>query len=173
MNQVAASRYAVDPSDTQAGLSGARRYAPAVAAGLLWLAAGLSAGYGVLQAVGRTSVMPVAASPVAVPSADPAAVARALGARAAASPVEAAPAAAAVAEAPRYTLQGVIASVGQQGAALIAVNGQSARPFRVGSVVDVGLVLQSVSRQKVRLGATVGGPTTLELALPVTPGKAP
>lgn len=171
MNQVAASRYAVDPSDTQAGLSGARRYAPTVAAGLLWLAAGLSAGYGVLQAVGRTSVMPVAASPVAVPSADPAAVARALGARAAASPVEAAPVA--VAEAPRYNLQGVIASVGQQGAALIAVNGQPARPFRVGSVVDAGLVLQSVSRQKVRLGATVGGPTTLELALPVTPGKAP
>lgn len=172
MNQVAVSRFPLDPSDAPGGAAGLRRHGPAIAAGLLWLAAGLSAGHGVLQALGRGPVLPVTAAPVALPSSDPAAVARALGARL--SPVADAGAQAAppVAEATRYSLLGVIAVPGQGGAALIAVNGEPARPYRVGAAVDAGLVLQSVNRQAVRLGATVAGPTTVELALPVPPPGA-
>ena len=63
---------------------------------------------------------------------------------------------------------GVLA--GQQsggGAALIAVDGQPAKPFRVGAVVvDGELVLQSLGRREARLGASRGAPTTLTLELP-------
>ena len=65
-------------------------------------------------------------------------------------------------------LVGVLA--GQQsggGAALIAVDGQPAKPFRVGAVVvDGELVLQSLGRREARLGASRGAATTLTLELP-------
>ncbi|MBS3996601.1 MAG: general secretion pathway protein C, partial [Hydrogenophaga sp.] len=110
------------------------------------------------------------AAPVALPVGDPATVARALGARDAPSAVD-------LAQAPppavtRYTLLGVVASAGSRGAALIAVGDEPARPYRVGATVDNGLVLQAVGRGTVRLGATVSGPTTVELAVPPLPGDA-
>lgn len=52
------------------------------------------------------------------------------------------------------------------GAALIAVDGQPAKPFRVGAVVDEGLVLQSLDPRQARLGASVDGPATLTLDMP-------
>ena len=51
-------------------------------------------------------------------------------------------------------------------AALIAVDGQPAKPFRVGAVVDEGLVLQSLHPRQARLGASVDGPATLTLDMP-------
>lgn len=167
MNKAVAFSQSIYPGDGPAGPAPGRLPWHAVAAGVLWLAAGLSAGYWALLAVGRSPATPVAAAPVSLPVADPGTVARALGAR------DAAPTAAS-AEAPapvvtRYTLLGVVSSPGSQGAALIAIGDEPARPYRVGAAVDNGLVLQSVGRGAVRLGATVTGPTTVELAVPPLP----
>jgi len=147
--------------------SAGRKPWPATLAGLLWLAAGLSAGYWGLQAWGRSPITPVPASASAPPVVDTVLLASALGALSAAAPMaEAAPAAAS-----RYALQGVVAVGTARGAALIAVDGQPARPFRVGAEVTVGLVLQAVTAQQVRLGAAIGEPTALTLEMPSKPGS--
>lgn len=90
------------------------------------------------------------------------AVARLLGGggvgAAAAAPVSLAPS--------RYTLTGVVAGSGPRGYALIAIDGQPAKPFRVGSAVDDVLVLQSVSARSATLGAKLEAPPTLTLDLP-------
>ena len=167
MTKASSFSHSVYPGDGHASASATRRPWPAVAAGVLWLAAGLSAGYWVLLAMGRTPVTPVAAAPLALPVADPAVVARAMGFL----PVVAV---ADVAQAPvpvpsRYVLLGVVAVGAAQGAALIGLDGQPPRPYRVGAVLDGGLVLQSVSRTTVRLGPALQGPATVELSLPEIP----
>jgi general secretion pathway protein C len=93
------------------------------------------------------------------PAADPVAVARLLGA---------APAVASAAPSPtlasRFTLVGVVASRSHKGAALIAVDGKPAKPFRVGAAVDEGIVLQSVEPRRAVLASSDGSPAlTLEL----------
>lgn len=155
------------PGDSPAGLAAGRKPWPALAAGLLWLAAGLTAGYWVLLALGRTPVTPVSAVASAVPVADPAAVAQALGFQAAVATTAAAPAP--VAAPSRYALLGVVDGGPQRGAALLAVGGLPPRPYRVGAVVENGLVLQSVSRRTVRLGPALDGPATIELTVPELP----
>lgn len=137
---------------------------PALAAGVLWLAAGLSAGYWALLAWGRSPVTPVAAVAMAPVGSDAAAVARALGA---AAPVAAAEAPAPVAAAARYRLLGVVDQAGRSGAALIAIDGQPPRPYTVGAALEGGLVLQSVDRLGAKLGASSAGPATVELSLPL------
>ena len=140
---------------------------PALLAALLWLMAGLSAGYWLLQAGGRSPLTPVPAAVSAPPTVDAALLARALGAVPAAAPrAEAAPAVAS-----RFALQGVVATGTARGAALIAVDGRPARPFGLGAEVAGGLVLQSVTAQQVRLGAALKGPATLTLDMPVKPGN--
>ena len=136
---------------------------PGLVAGLLWLLAGLSAGYWILLAWGRSPVTPVAgAVPLAVVS-DVASVARALGA---AAPTPAAETASTAPAVSRYSLLGVVDQPGHQGAALIALDGQPPRPYRVGASLEGGLVLQSVDRRSARLGATPDGPVMVELTLP-------
>jgi general secretion pathway protein C len=151
--------------ESPAALQTVGRRGPMLAAGVLWLAAGLSAGYWVLLAWGRSPVTPVSTLASAQLPSDPEAVARTLGAvpSAVASPSVAA------AAPPRYNLLGVVA-VGSQdgGAALIAVDGQPPRPYRVGAPLDGGLVLQAVTRRTVRLGPTLESPSTIELSLPET-----
>jgi general secretion pathway protein C len=137
---------------------------PALVAGVLWLAAGLSAGYWVLLAWGRSPVTPVAAVALAPMGSDAAAVARALGA---AAPVAAAEAPAPVTAAARYRLLGVVDQAGRNGAALIAIDGQPPKPYTVGAALEGGLVLQSVDRQGVKLGASSAGSATVELSLPL------
>jgi general secretion pathway protein C len=143
------------------------RWWPVLAAALFWLGVGLSAGYWVLQAWGRTPVVPVAGAPLLGSEPDSALVARALGVQGPVSVVSEA----AAAPASRYSLLGVVASgdSSRQGAALIAVDDQPARPYRVGAVLEGGLVLQSVGRATARLGPSVSGPATVELALPALP----
>ena len=157
MNKAIRERRRAQPSLSAPGL------APALAAGLLWLAAGLSAGYWALLAWGRSPVTPVAAVAMAPVVSDAAAVSRALGA---AAPVAAAEALAPVAAAARYRLLGVVDQAGRNGAALIAIDGQPPRPYTVDAVLEGGLVLQSVGRLGAQLGASSSGPTTLELNLP-------
>jgi general secretion pathway protein C len=92
---------------------------------------------------------------------DPAAVARLLGA----GPVTAA-AATSASLASRFALVGVVADRSHKGAALIAVDGKPAKPFRVGAAVDEGLVLQSVESRRAVLAADTDGPPVLTLDLP-------
>lgn len=148
--------------ESPAALQNTSRRGPALVAGLLWLAAGLSAGYWVLQAMGRSPVTPL---PVSAPSpiqVDSLAVARVLGAQPVASASPTVP----VATGTQYNLLGVVAASAAGGAALIGINGQPPRPYRVGAALEGGLVLQAVSRRSVRLGASMGGPATVELTLP-------
>jgi general secretion pathway protein C len=95
----------------------------------------------------------------ALPELDVSAAARSLGA----APVQAA---AAPTLASRFQLQGVMAGGPNAGAALIAVDGKPAKPYRVGAMVADGLVLQSAQARRISLGATMDGPQTLVLDLP-------
>ena len=135
-------------------------------AGLLWLAAGLSMGYWFLQARGQGSWTPVQGLAPSAPQADTDTVARALGALVAAEQPAAGPAPVA-----RLQLVGVVAQARGQGAALIAIDGQPPRPWRVGTAVTDGLVLQSLDRRSARLGETRFGATTLELKVPPQPSS--
>ena len=90
----------------------------------------------------------------ALPDVDVSAAARSLGAAPAPTLVS------------RFQLQGVLAGGPDAGAALIAVDGKPAKPYRVGAVVADGLVLQSAQGRRVNLGASMDGPQTLVLELP-------
>lgn len=96
------------------------------------------------------------------PPNDPVAVARLLGA----NPVAAAPAAQAASLASRFALLGVVSERTHDGAALIAIDGRPARPYRVGAAIDEALVLQSVQARQAVLANSVDGPPVLTLELP-------
>ena len=106
----------------------------------------------------RTAVDVPAASP-----AGPQAVALALGGGLA-SPAVAGPPAAPVAS--RYALVGVLAGTSRKGAALISVDGQEAKPVRVGAPVDANMVLLSVSRRGAVLSTGTDATARLTLDLP-------
>jgi general secretion pathway protein C len=91
--------------------------------------------------------------------ADPVAVARLLGYSQAAAPQ-------AASLASRFALTGVVASRERDGAALIAVDGRPAKPFRVGATVTESLVLQSVEPRRAVLAASKDGPPAVTLELP-------
>ncbi len=96
---------------------------------------------------------------------NPQAVARALG-----GGLVAAPAAASVQSAPvasRYALVGVLAANARRGAALISVDGQDAKPVRVGARVDAGTVLLSVSARRAVLSSGADATTRITLDLPM------
>ncbi|RZL92290.1 MAG: general secretion pathway protein C [Variovorax sp.] len=107
----------------------------------------------------------VAAAPAAV---DPIAVGRLLGAVDAPAVAAASPDAAS-----RFVLLGVIADADGQGAALIAVDGKPARPFRVGGRLADGYVLQSVGARAATLGGSAQGPAAFTLQLPARPLAIP
>jgi len=102
------------------------------------------------------------AAPQTLPEVDTAASARSLGAL----PV---PAVAAPSLASRFQLIGVLDGGPNAGAALIAVDGKPAKPFRVGATVVDGWVLQGTEAKRVSLGAAPQGPSALMLDLPVKP----
>jgi len=75
-------------------------------------------------------------------------------------------------EASRYKLVGVVAPRGAgPGVALIAIDGQPPRAYRVGARVDGATVLRSVQWRAARLG-TAGVPGEITLELPVLPPPA-
>lgn len=108
----------------------------------------------------------VTGGPIVAP--DPAVLSRLLGNVPAETVVAAAPEAAT-----RFALLGVVADGDQQGAALIAVDGKPARPFRVGSTIEAGYVLQAVTTRAATLGASVDAPAAFTLQLPVRPLALP
>ena len=69
----------------------------------------------------------------------------------------------------RYALTGVAAAsaTGQRGVALIAMDGKPARPYRVGAILEDGVLLQSVEARRATLSATLEGPALAVLDLPV------
>lgn len=107
---------------------------------------------------GATTAVPVATA--ALSQADATAVARVLGAT---------PQVVAMAGAPagnRYVLTGVVADRRQGGAALIAVNGQPAKPFRVGAEIEPGVVLASVGPRRAVLAPDMRADPVATLELP-------
>jgi general secretion pathway protein C len=132
----------------------------------LWAAAGVSVvfwGLRLSAPAGGPTAPVLPPTPVAP---DAQALARLLGA-APANP-SAAPATPAASLASRFVLMGVLAGrTSGGGAALIAVDGKPAKPFRVGATVDNGLLLQALGPRQVRLGASVDGPATLTLDMPL------
>ena len=68
----------------------------------------------------------------------------------------------------RFALIGVLSGRNSGGgAALIAVDGKPAKPFRVGAAVDEGLVLQALGPRQAQLGRDADGPATLTLDMPL------
>lgn len=127
------------------------------------LAAGLAVFWGLRLFSGGLSA-PVPVPPSAAIALDAAGVARALGAGAVA-PAAQAPMAPASS---RYALRGLLAGRDSGGgAAVIAIGGQPAKPFRVGAAVEPGVVLQSVSLREARLGPSMDAPSTMVLSLPL------
>lgn len=135
---------------------------------VVWVIAAASAAYWVMKFAGSDSSVPRVAAASRQPApADPMVVARLLGH----TTTTAAPTAVAQpSTSSRLSLIGVVADRSQRGAALIAVDGKPPRPYRVGTPVEEGLVLQSVEPRKATLGPSVDGPAsvTLELPLPAT-----
>ena len=131
-----------------------------VASLLVWGAVAFSAvTWGLRWSATGTNPSNTTAAAQALPEVDVSAAARSLGA----APVQAA---AAPTLASRFQLQGVMAGGSDAGAALIAVDGRPAKPFRVGAVVADGLVLQSAEGRRISLGASMDGPQALVLELP-------
>ena len=134
---------------------------PSLVTGGLWCAAALSAGYWVLQFPSSSAVLsaPVTAAAEGAFAQPSSRLQRALGATAVTA--SHAP------ETGRLQLLGVIAGTSGQGSALIAVDGQAPKAYRVGQAVGEGLVLQNLSPKRAQLGATVDGPRQQLLQLPV------
>ena len=131
---------------------------------LLWALAAASAVYWALRigAPGAPVAVPEPMAPAAAgdSSARQAAIARFLGATnsVASTSTNTKPGS-------RFTLLGVIAQ-GRGGAALITADGKPARPYRVGSRIDEGTLLQSVGPRHAVLAASADGPALQRLELP-------
>jgi len=66
----------------------------------------------------------------------------------------------------RFSLVGVVADGHRWGAALIAVDGKPARPYRVGAVIEDGVTLLAVEQRRAVLGPSREAPPSLVLDLP-------
>ncbi len=76
------------------------------------------------------------------------------------------PSAAPVSNSSRFALKGVVSGALGKEAALIAIDGKPPLTFKVGSVVEDGLILQSATAGKVSLSASRGGPAVMTLEMP-------
>jgi len=135
---------------------------------MVWALAAASAvfwGLRLSQPVAPPSVDVVAA---AAPQADAMAMARFLGAPQGAAPAPVA----GPTLASRFSLAGVVADGRRFGAALIAIDGKPARPYRVGATLEDGLVLISVERRRASLGPDLHQPASLTLELPPLQAEA-
>ncbi len=122
--------------------------------------AALSGTYWVLKSTHANSVSTAAAS-AGFAGLDPQALARALGG----GGTQAA-AGESVVVGTAYALVGVLADSRHGGAALIAVDGKAAKPYRVGAFVDGNLVVQSVVGRRAVLAVSMEGPAQMTLELP-------
>jgi general secretion pathway protein C len=144
-----------------------RLWSPRIVTFIVSVLAAASATYWGLN-VGGTDTPSSAPTAVLAQASPPSAqaVARALGgglSAPVASQTQAPPAAS------RYALVGVLAGRSRAGAALISVDGQEAKPVRVGNPVDDGVVLESVTTRSAVLTSGTGTPTKFTLELPPLP----
>ncbi len=141
---------------------------PRIAALVLSGAAALSAAYwGLHWQVSPHSALAATAGSADMQAVDGEAVARALGAAAAAS-TEAPAIALQATETSRFVLQGVLGNAGA-GSALIAVDGMQPKPVRLGGLVADGWTLRLVEGRRAVLSRNG---TDLELSLPALPVPA-
>ena len=130
---------------------------------LVWALAASCIGYWALQLVSGpqsgNQTLSVTASEPRDNIADTTSLARLLGAIA---PQVAAP----ISNSNRFALKGVVSGALGQEAALIVIDDKPAKAFRVGSVVEEGLILQSATARKVTLSATPNGPALMTLEMP-------
>ena len=113
-------------------------------------------------------ILPSTAPTVLLAQVTPAAaqaVARALGgAQVSVAPASGAQVSSAIS---RYALVGVLARRSHMGAALISVDGQEAKPVRVGGLVDEDVMLQSVTGRRAVLSSGAGNTQAFTLELPL------
>ena len=134
-----------------------------IATFLLAALAAASATYWALKWTSGATSAPSAAPTISAPlQTDPQIVARLLGGGQSAVVASVSDRAAS-----RFKLTGVVASDAKGGYALIATDGQPARPYRVGAAVSDALVLQSVGTRNATLGASPDAPPAFTLELPV------
>lgn len=133
---------------------------------LLWALAAASVVFWASRMADRDATMVVSEAKAPVSPGDvrahQSAVARLLGAR----PLAAAGPSSVAGPAERFSLLGVIANVAGQGVALISVDGQPARPHRVGAQIAPGYRLQAVGRREAVLADDAQGPVQTILSLP-------
>ena len=127
---------------------------------LVWALAVGSALYWGMRLTAARGMAAAPPQPLQLTTADPAAVARLLGARPA-NPVMQASLAS------RFSLQGVVGGGPGGGAALISIDGKPAKAVRVGSVVEDGLILQSTNARAVTLAESRSSPALLTLEMPL------
>jgi general secretion pathway protein C len=135
---------------------------PGVSAALVGCAAAASVVFWVLNFPAGSAVqgLPlVQSSAPAVTASSSSHLARAWGVQAALPEVS-------IAQSSRFVLWGVVAGASGQGSALIAVDGQPPRPFRVGQTVTDGVVLQGLGPKQAQLGANAQGAALFSLSLP-------
>jgi general secretion pathway protein C len=141
---------------------------------LTWAAVAAGSVYWVLKLAVSPSPLPAHAQVAAAGARLSGDLQRVLGAGAPAV-APASEAAAAPPPDPRFALLGVVAprpgTPAREGLALIAVDDQPARAFRVGSAIEGPLVLLTVSARGASLGPR-GGPPSVVLELPEMPGPA-
>lgn len=130
---------------------------------VVWGMAAASAAYWGLRLSAGGQLASIAPAASSAPAIDALALARILGVTASAQPVPQP----AISMASRFALQGVVAGAPGGGAALISVDGKPAKPFRVGSAIEDGLVLKTATAREVTLAATRDGPTLVTLEMPL------
>ena len=109
------------------------------------------------------AALPLASVGEELPTASTAVVTRLLGA----VPASLETAAAATPDASsRFALTGIVALGSGRGVALVSIDGKPAKPYRMGSQLEEGWVLQSVAQRSVALGLDASGPVRLKLELP-------
>lgn len=129
--------------------------------------AAASASYWVLKWRATQPLGATAELAVSDPALDPQAVARLLGgAQAPASSAPGIPAGTSDTPASRFKLAGVVANRAHRGYALIAIDDQPAKPYRVGAPVNDTLVLHSVTQRSAALAPSLDAPVALTLELP-------
>ncbi len=145
------------------------RWPAAASTVVLWALAAASIVFWGMRLVSPSDAAPPPAltlGPVAPP--DPVVLSRFFGGEPAVAVATVAPEASS-----RFVLLGVVADGDRQGAALIAVDGKPARPFRVGARLSDDFVLQSVTTRAATLGASAGSASAFTLQLPTRPLAIP
>ena len=142
---------------------------------LLWVLAALSAAYWLLKIIGLSEA-PVTAGAIhaETPAIDVRMLARALGPDSVASAGASAglPPPPALDPGGRLRLLGVVAGRTSGGVALISVEGQHPRPYRIGSLIDDRYTLTQVATRSATLAPTQAGGPAITLELPLAPSDA-